>query len=707
MNIFTFRGIMGATLLSLTLAGAPPPAPAETPPSNASCAWFSDTAAQVERELLTKYGESQRGRLQRGLVQVGRCWRAEDGDATQFAAFARANFAGDQAMLDALFARFEHQFEKLDGHLNELAYEFRLQTDLDRGPILPIDEILAGYALGAHLNDDFFGNKLAFIVLLNFPLYTLDQILTESATWSRRQWAEVRLAQRFAKRIPAAVQQNLSMAISDAEIYISEYKVCMHHVLDAQGARPFPPKLRLSSHWGLRDELKAQYSNPAGGLARQRLIQRIMERVIEQSIPQAVINNPRVDWDPVGNTVQASSVRDLDPAILDTKELPVSNVAEPDTRYAKWLAVFQACRKMDPYSPTAPTLIARRFEEDRQMREERVRAMLVQLLTSPEFAATARLIEKRLGRPLEPFDIWYNGFRPRAMYTEAQLDALVRRRYPTAAAFHDGLPKILAKLGFSRPRAAFLQANIDVEPARGAGHAMGGQMRGQKARLRTRVEGAGMNYQGFNVAMHELGHNIEQTFSLNLVDHTLLQGVPNTAFTEGLAMLLQGHDLEMLGLAKPDARSEACQTLSDFWATCEIAAMALTDMAAWHWLYEHPEATPAEFKAAVLGSARDLWNKYYTPLFPQRDVTLLAVYSHMIQNVLYLPDYPIGHLIAFQVEEQMKKAGRIGPEFERITKLGNVTPDLWMQNATGAPVGADAMLSAARRALTALAPGGK
>ena len=64
-----------------------------------------------------------------------------------------------------------------------------------------------------------------------------------------------------------------------------------------------------------------------------------------------------------------------------------------------------------------------------------------------------------------------------------------------------------------------------------------------------------------------------------------------------------------------------------------------------------------------------------------------------------IEDYPIGHLIGFQIEEQMKKTGRLGPEFERMTRFGNVTPDLWMKNATGAPVGAEAMLSAAKRAL--------
>jgi hypothetical protein len=54
-------------------------------------------------------------------------------------------------------------------------------------------------------------------------------------------------------------------------------------------------------------------------------------------------------------------------------------------------------------------------------------------------------------------------------------------------------------------------------------------------------------------------------------------------------------------------------------------------------------------------------------------------------------------LIAFQIEEQMKKAGSIGPEFERMVKIGSVTPDLWMENATGRPVGAEALLEAAQR----------
>ena len=117
-------------------------------------------------------------------------------------------------------------------------------------------------------------------------------------------------------------------------------------------------------------------------------------------------------------------------------------------------------------------------------------------------------------------------------------------------------------------------------------------------------------------------------------------------------------------------------------------------------MYEHPDSTPADLKAATLAICRDLWNRYYAPVLGSRDVVLLGIYSHMIDSFLYLPDYPIGHLIAFQIEQQVAKSGgKIGPEFERMAKIGNVAPDIWMKQATGSPVGPEALLSAAEKAL--------
>jgi hypothetical protein len=328
--------------------------------------------------------------------------------------------------------------------------------------------------------------------------------------------------------------------------------------------------------------------------------------------------------------------------------------------------------------------------------------MFEDVLTSPLVPRVAKLIEKRLGRLLEPFDIWYSGFKQRGKYSEAELDEIVRKKYPTPDAYKKEIPNILQKLGFSKEKAESVAENIVVHPARGSGHAFGAGKRGFKAYLRTRVEKEGMNYKAYNIAVHEMGHNVEQTFTLNDIDHTLLAGVPNTAFTEALAFVLQGHDLELLGLVKPDAKSRAFATLNDFWGTYEIAGVALVDMAVWHWMYDHPNTTAAQLKVATLGIARDVWNRYYAPVFGARDVVLLGIYSHMIDSFLYLPDYPIGHMIAFQIERQMEKAGNIGSEFERMAKTGSVAPDLWMKKATGSPVGPEALLAAAAEALPEL-----
>jgi hypothetical protein len=670
--------------------------------AHVSPSWIQSSCSKLTAELAARHGDAQRPRIERGLRQVAEFWREEDGDATAFEEFVRANFAGDQPTLDTIFNRLEHMLEQLGGHMHEINREFRQQLDLDLGPLLPLDELIGGYDPSAHVVDDFFQNKLAFVVLLNFPLTTLDDRLKPGPSWSRRQWAEVRLAQVFSKRIPGDVNLSISEAAAQSGQYISEYNIWMHHLVDSQGRRLFPPQMRLLSHWSLRDEIKASYVDESNGLPRQRTIQQVMERIINQTIPAVVVNNPAVDWNPFTNEVAPAAVNDSEaPVAAKPAERP-NDGREPDTRYAMLRRTFLAAKKADPYSPTAPTLIARRFDENREIPEARVRAMLEQVVTSPLVPQVAKLIESRLKRPLEPFDIWYSGFRPGSQYSEAQLDEMVAKKYPTPQAYQQDIPNLLTKLGFSSERAHYLASNIVVDAARGAGHAMGAEMRGEKAHLRTRVEKGGMNYKGFNVAAHEMGHNVEQTFSLNDVDQFLLRGVPNTAFTEAFAFVFQGHDLELLGLPAPDAKNEAEKTLNNFWATYEIAGVALVDMAVWHWMYDHPQSSPQDLNQATVQISKDVWNKYYASVFRKTDVVLLGVYSHMIDAFLYLPDYPIGHLIAFQIEEQMKKAGSIGAEFERMAKMGAVTPDLWMKHATGQQVGSEALLEAAQRAFAAV-----
>ncbi len=656
--------------------------------------------------LVRLHGEGARARAERGVRQLLAFWRPEDGGRQAVEQFVTSAFIADPSLLDRTRTRLAEAFEAADGHLLEIGRTWRAGAELERGPELPIDALLAATDLGAHLQDDSFSSRIAFTVLLNWPLDTLEEMTSQGPGWSRTRWAEARLAGRFSTRPSGAALAARAEASAAAEAYIAGYNLWAHHLVGGDGQRPFPKGKRLLSHWNLRDQIKADYAEGPAGLVRQRLMTAAIERIVAQEIPRAVIDDPRLDWDPVRNVVTASPEGEVEPRPAaqtgqGVAPLAISSEREPDTRYALLLRNFQAARRTDRDSPFAPTEMDRRFRLDHEIPEARFRALLESIVTSPLVPRVAELIRQRLGRPLEPHDLWYGGFLARARYPEAKLDALTRKRYPTAEAYAKDMPRLLQGLGFTPAKAKWLAGRIVVDPARGSGHALQAARRGDLPHLRTRVGPTGMDYKGYNIAVHEMGHTVEQVFSLYEVDSTLLAGVPGNAFTEALAFTFQARDLELLGLGKPSARDERLRTLADFWATWEIAGVALLDMGIWHWMYEHPDATPAQLREAALGIARDLWNRHYAPVLGGKDSALLGIYSHLIApSFLYLPAYPLGHLIAFQLEEKLR-GPRAGAEFERVASFGRVTPDFWMVHATGAPVSAEPLLRAAQAALRA------
>jgi len=646
---------------------------------------------RAARALIETYGASQKPRILRGVGQVAERWWPEDGDGDVFVGFCVDNFLADGDDIDATFDRLEFVMEQVYGHMHEVRRELTTPLDLDSGEVQAVDRMFGDLDLGAHVDEDLFKTKVAFLALLNFPIHTLAERLQEADGWDRRTWAASRMMDRFAQRVPAAVAQQMTTAFTRADQYIADYNIRMDRLIAPDASRPFPEGLRLITHWGLRDELKSQYA-AADGLPRQELIYRVMQRIVRQEIPAVAIDNPDVLWAP-----DSGELFRYDTESGERGEALAAE-REPDTRYEKLLDVFHAVRKVDPYSPTAPTYIDRRFNLEREIPEAQVEQLLVSVLRSREFRDTATLIAERLGRPLRPFDIWYDGFKSRGSIGEEKLNEMVAARYPDVAAFQDALPGILVGLGFSAEKAAWLSERIVVDPSRGAGHAMGAVRREDQAHLRTRFGAAGMDYKGYNIAVHELGHNVEQIFSLNGIDHWWLNGVPNTAFTEALAFVFQARDLELLGVEPVGDDAHLMEALDTLWGTAEIGGVALVDMAVWRFMYANPEATAAELREATLGIARDVWNRYFAPAFGVRDSEILAIYSHMIVYGLYLPDYPIGHIIAFQVADKLRDVD-FGEQFERVCNQGRLTPDHWMVNAVGRPISSKALLTEARVAL--------
>ncbi|MBR3411327.1 MAG: hypothetical protein IKG81_01365 [Bacteroidales bacterium] len=650
---------------------------------------IDQTAIQATIDAMQqRFGDAVSQRFKRSVPQVAALWTSQDGTPEEFQQFCLDHFVADSASLAAMAQQLQANLESLWGCFNKISVDLKLPLHVAGPEPTALDEMFGGFDPAAHFDDDMYQQKIAFVVVLNFPFYSLDEKDSLGPQWSRQQWAYARLGDLFTSRVPAECNQQLANQLAAADNYISNYNIMMGRLVDDELGHLFPD-MALITHWGLRDELKTHYNEGDSGLAKQRMIYQVMRRIIDQSIPQCVINNDQCEWYPYSNKVMQQG-----------KEVKAER--EPDTRYEYFLGNFHAMQQVDRYNPMYPTAIARAFNRDMEVSYDEIEQLFTTFCSSPVVAQVAKLIESRLGRKLEPFDIWYDGFKSRSTINEDELTAKTQRLYPNRQAFATkGMPSILHQLGFSKEKTDFICSHVTVDPSRGAGHAWESNMRSDNARLRTRIGENGMDYKGYNIAVHEFGHNVEQTITLHDVDNYIMKGVPNTAFTEALAFVFQTRDLDFLGYKDNQSDKDALMTLDIFWGCYEIIGVSLVDMYSWHWLYAHPNATVAELKEQVTAIAGQVWNKYYAPILGEKDSPILAIYSHMIDSPLYLPNYPYGHIIEFQLEQQLK--GKVvADEILRIYPVGRLTPQGWMHHAVGSEVSTQPLLTAAAEAIEKL-----
>ncbi len=647
----------------------------------------SDKVNTTISSLIIKYGEDNRFRITKGVTQVASFWYKSDGNENDFEKFCINNFIHDKNELNAFFERISTNFESLYGNLNKISLDLKKQVHLDLGKIYTYDEIFAAYDPFAHLQDDFFNNKLAFMILLNFPTYTLEEKNALGANWSRLDWAYARIGDLYVSRVPAEVNSKISQALTDGDNYISNYNIYTNSLLDKNGKPAFNKNLKLISHWGLRDEIKSLYSEK-DGLNKQIILYNVMKRIISQEIPENVINNDKYLWDPINNKLYENN-----------KEIKFNY--EPNTRYKTLLRNYNTFKLADPYYPNYPTYIDRKFKLELEVTKEDIKSIFDELCSADVLIKVGKLIEKRLGRKLQPFDIWYDGFKTRSNITQDELDKIVKFKYPTLQAFKEDFPNILIKLGFSKDKADYISDKIVIDPARGAGHAWGAMMKGDVAHLRTRANDKGMDYKGYNIACHEFGHNVEQTISLYDVDYYFLNGVPNTAFTEALAFTFQKRDLFLLGIDDNSQDKEYWQTLDILWGTFEIMGVSLVDIEVWEWLYNNPNTTDQQLKEKTIEIAKNIWNKYFARIFNIKDEPILAIYSHMIDYPLYLPAYPLGHLIEFSIEDKIQNKN-IANEIQSLFEQGRLTPYHWMMKSFNYPLSAKPLIQKSEKAINKL-----
>lgn len=615
-----------------------------------------------------------------GVQQAAALWTEKDGSQADFDQLVADYYCTSDSERLALFESLSRILENVYQSADMLTVDLLKPTQLTNAsePQAP-DWIMSGYSPLAHFLDDMFANKLAFITIINFPHYTLEEKNTLGKNWTRQEWAYARMGDVFTTRVPAEVIARMAQVNANAENYIADYNIYMGNLRTEDGRQLWDKDKILLSHWNLRDELKALYG-AENGQEKQEMIYQVMQRIVAQTIPQKAINNPDYIWQPFSDGIEEN---------------------EPYTRYQKILDIAQAYFAEDAYCPSMPTGIIRNFEGGVEIPAAELNSLFRALVGSEQVAQVAAIIRERLGRDLRPYDIWYDGFKARAALNEDELSAQTRQLYPDANAFAADMPRLLQQMGFYSEDARAIARHIAVEPARGSGHAWPCLGRKEDARLRTRIPANGMDYKGYNIAVHEFGHCVEQVLDMYFIDHYMLFGVPNTAYTEASAFLWQHRDLQLLPGAKMgNGINDPNEVLDQFWSMYEIMGVSLVDMAMWKWIYAHPKATAKELCEATQQIAKEIWNQYYEPVLGEHDCILLAVYSHMVNAPMYLPNYPLGHIVQYQLEEhlaQSKNQLEFAQEYMRIYRLGRLTPKQWMIEAVGEAPSIEPILRAVDR----------
>lgn len=615
--------------------------------------------------LLSQHGESASERAAEGVRQVAAVWRESDGDADSFRQFVTKRFAAEPAQHRELLARVEDTWYHLYGHLNQMRRMMARWRDLDAYDDPGIDDLLYAFTPAPDLAEELYRSKLAFVVLLNFPRRTVQQKLDDGPSWNEEEWTRVRVADAVPRRLPKAINDRAREVHTQAQKFVADFHVPVGCVLDTDGQHPFPPGRKLLAHWLIRDELRSYYGD-ADGLPKQRLLAQVMGRHIDGTLPNAVMNGEARQWCPSTNAVNGRTPGDcVGPA-----------------RYTTWRSMYELAREIDPYYPDYPRHVNRALEMSLQMPVERVEALLRNLLASSTRHDVMAYVARRLGRPLEPFDIYYCDLLP-AEPAEA-LDAAVEARFPSFDAFHQEMPAVLRELGFDAVTASFLTAHIQVDPVRGCGHASPAGLFEYPAFLRTNRVNGKLNWAGLDCTMHELGHTIEQVFTLHRTPRVALKGVPHTAISEAFAFTFQTLARDVVGMKRPRGFEHA-DTLREFISAVEIAGPALVDLLVWQWMYATESFSADDLRNFTITTADDVWTQYFEPYFGADTNHLMGAYQHMVNGMLYLPNYAVGHVIAHQIRNHLK-GKELPREVERMCSQSNTSVPLWMQQAVGSGV---------------------
>lgn len=642
-----------------------------------------DTVGKICSALLERHGESESERVLKGVGQAAAGWKESDGSERDFEAFCMENFLSGQPLSDN-FKRLQANLSYMAGRLDEmreLAGESRSFTDTR--PLLA-----DSFIKGAMPRMDIGAGGLSHFIRLNFPYYTEQEKYANMFDWNREKWAMVRLGDWAGPENHGGRSEYADEA-REFKRYMERYFFRMDAITDAKGKLLFPKGTLLHSHRGLRDAIKDEYTKD-NGRERQEVMNMVVERVTEGNVPKLFLSDSSTRWNPFTNRLYSVG-----------KNGRLREIKNPEMEGAGRYAGFLACASDKIARDSAMgTSVMERTCGNGSLSFENTEKLIRQVLSSPVMKDIGKLAEKRLGRPLQPFDVWYSGFQEQAAYPSDFLDSLTRARYPAPAAFEKDIPAILQRVGFSEDEARFIGEHTSVRPVVSGGYSSQTGVPGGICLMTTMFGPDGLDYKSYRVAMHELGHTVCAVYCTNGMDYFILAGVPSAAVTEGFAELFAYKNAAGLGLTPFSGEEQGHMlSLAAMWYLLEMGGQSLVEIESWKWLYANPTATPAEVRVGIMGIAEGVWNEYFADIFGGvRDRHILSIYNHYVTGDLYLYNYFASNVIMYQLHSAFDGPG-LAANLKKTCFEGTTSTERWMENALGNGISADELLAAAARAV--------
>ncbi|MHC1733893.1 MAG: hypothetical protein AB9888_17920 [Bacteroidales bacterium] len=638
----------------------------------------SEEISSIKSELKSIHGIETANRIEKGVSQLAQIWDFSDDNAARFREFCIENFLSD-AELNENLPRIAENLILTGGSLSVIRSKMNEPFAFTDVKELHADRFFRK----AVPSYNPYTSELAYFLKLNFPEWSLDEKRQMSTAWDRNQWIMNAIGGYYPGR---EVERNATLASKQSEFrrYIDNYFFDMHRIMDAKGNYPFSEVISLHCHRGLRDNTKEEYTKE-GGFERQKLTGVVLEKVFTGEVPVNFLTDKNTRWNPSKNelyTIEGKKLKRIS-----------EYTCEDDLRYEGLKNLFNIEQAVDSAYGNGSTYITRTFE-NANLTVDETEKIIVDILESPLAAEVSRLVQRRLNRKLHPFDVWYSGFQEQSYYSAEYLDSLTRARYPDPGSLEDNIKDILMKMGFPEEEAFTVGASVNVHSVVSGGYSDQPPVQGGKALLTTMFGERGLDYKGYRVAMHELGHVVCGVYSTLYADNFLLAGVPTGGITEGFAEVFAYKNIEGLGLFPySEQEKKHLLALATYWYLYEMGGNALTEIRTWKWMYNNPDATVDELKNAVLGISAGIWNNYFSENFGgARDCSILSVYNHFITGDLYLFNYFIGGIVSYQLADAFER-DELAPGLKESCREGATLPELWMQKAVGSGFSLDPLLN--------------